>query len=210
MVAPFAAMAALTRISGLFLLVGLLVEFLSHRPLTVKKAVRTTAALAFGLLPLLAYGAYLWTTTGTPFDFLAAQRRGWGRSLTSPLHSVVSTWQVFAAGRLGNASVTAGPRFIWFGELLGALIGLAATGWAVHKRNWGFAAYMGSTMVALIVSGPTFLSIPRMLLTLFPIPLFLAEATEGRPLATQLLPAGMASLWTLGLLIYTGGTAWFY
>jgi hypothetical protein len=104
----------------------------------------------------------------------------------------------------------AGPRFLWFGELAAAALGVVFTVWAVRKREWGYATYMGSLIIVVLVNGPTYLSTPRHLLALFPIPLFLAQATRDRPLAAQALLAFEAPLATLGLLIYTLGTAWFY
>jgi hypothetical protein len=49
-----------------------------------------------------------------------------------------------------------------------------------------------------------------MLLTLFPIPLLLAGVTCERPLLHQIILAVFAVLATFGVLVFTGGTAWFY
>jgi hypothetical protein len=186
------------------------VEFLGQWDLSVRKAAKALSSLAVGALPLVAYTLYLEVVRGNPLNFVTAQRTGWGRELTSPVTVFLSTWRVFWEGYLGNIPVTAGPRFLWFGELAAAALGVAFTVFAIRKRELGYATYIGSLMAVLLVNGPTYVSIPRYLLALFPIPLFLAEATRDRPLAAQALLAFETPLATLGLLIYTLGTAWFY
>jgi hypothetical protein len=52
-------------------------------------------------------------------------------------------------------------------------------------------------------------SVPRMLLTMFPIVLFLAEVTKRRPSLHDWLLIGLAPLATLGVVVYTQG-GWFY
>ena len=205
-----AAVATGTRVTGIFLLLGLFVEFLRQRDLSLPKATKALASLAVGALPVVVYALYLKVVRGNFLSFVTAQRMGWGRELTSPATVFLSTWRVFWEGYLGNTPVMAGPRFLWFGELAAAALGVVFTVWAVRKREWGYATYMGSLIIVVLVNGPTYLSTPRHLLALFPIPLFLAQATRDRPLAAQALLAFEAPLATLGLLIYTLGTAWFY
>jgi hypothetical protein len=205
-----AAVATGTRVTGVFLLLGLFGEFLRQREFSLRKAATALASLAVGALPLIAYALYLEIVRGSPVDFLTAQRLGWNHEFTSPVNVFLATWGVFWEGRLGNLPVTGGVRLLWFGELAAAGLGVAFTVWAIHKCEWGYAIYMGSLMAVLLVNGPTYVSIPRYLLALFPIPLFQAEAMRDRPLAAQALLAFEAPLATLGLLIYTLGTAWFY
>lgn len=205
-----AAVAMGTRVAGLFLLMGLLAEFLAQRDFSAGKMARAGAALALGALPLVAYGAYLGVIKHDPVHFLTAERLGWHRSFTSPITSFVSTWRVFADARLGRFQVTNGPRIIWAGELVAALAGILFTVWAVRKREWGYAVFMGVTMAVLLTSGTTYLSIPRMLLMLFPIMLFLAEWTRKHPVAHEAVLGVFAPLAVAGLLIFTRGTAWFY
>jgi len=205
-----AAVATGTRVTGVFLLLGLFVEFLRQRDLAIRKAAMALASLAVGALPLIGYTLYLEIIRGSPVDFLIAQRLGWNHEFTSPVTVFLATWSVFWEGRLGNLPVAGGVRLLWFGELAAAGLGVAFTVWAIRKCEWGYAIYMGSLMAVLLVNGPTYVSIPRYLLALFPVPLFQAEATRGRPLAAQALLAFEAPLATLGLLIYTLGTAWFY
>jgi hypothetical protein len=205
-----AAIAVGTRVTGIFLLVGLLAEFVRQRRFDRQSVHRGMGAIAVGCLPLVAYASYLWWTRGNPLDFVAAQQRGWHREFVSPLSAFLSTWRVFWNGQLGGTPVTAGPRLVWFGELAAVAVGVGFTALAVKRREWGYAAFMGSLMAVLLVSGPTYLSIPRMLLTLFPIPLLLAGVTCERPLLHQMMISVFAAFATFGVLVFTGGTAWFY
>jgi hypothetical protein len=205
-----AAIAVGTRVSGVFLLIGLAVEFIRQGRYSQRYVLHAGAALAVAALPLFAYATYLGIAKEDPLDFLHAQGRGWDRSFTSPISALTATWHVFWDGRLGGLSVTAGPRYVWFGELAAAFVGCAGTVWALRRREWGYAAYMGTTMAALIMSGTTFLSLPRMLLALFPIPVLLANWSVDRPLRVYAILFVLLPLTTLGVLIYALGTAWFY
>ena len=82
------------------------------------------------------------------------------------------------------------------------------TVWAAVKREWGYAAYMGIFMVALMTS-TWYFSIPRMLLSFFPVMLLMAHATEGRPLRHEMTLVVLAPVATLGVILFTRG-AWFY
>lgn len=205
-----AALAVATRVSGVFLLVGLAVEFMRQRRFSRRSVLHAGAALAVAALPLFAYATYLGIVKDDPLDFLHAQSKGWDRSFTSPISALTSTWHVIWAGRLGDVPVTLGVRYVWFGELAAAFVGFAGTAWALRRREWGYAAYMGTTMAVLVMSGTTFLSLPRMLLALFPIPLLLASWSVDRPLRVYGILFVLLPLATLGVLIYALGTAWFY
>jgi hypothetical protein len=209
-VAVPAALAVGTRVTGVFLVLGLVAEFLRQRRFDRGTVLRALGGIAVGCLPLIAYASYLWWTRGNPLDFVAAQHRGWHRDLVSPISAFLSTWHVFWNAQLGDTPVTGGPRLVWFGEMAAAALGIMFTVLAARRREWGYAVFMGSLMAVLLVNGPTYLSIPRMLLTLFPIPLLLAGITQGRPLLHQVILTVFAVLATFGVLVFTGGTAWFY
>jgi hypothetical protein len=205
-----AAVAVATRVTGVFLVFGLIAEFVRQRRFDRRSIWRAAGSLAIGCLPLAAFAAYLWWAKGNPLDFVAAEHRGWHRELISPVSAFLSTWRVFWNAQLGGIPVTTGPRLVWFGELAAAAAGVLFTVVAVRRREWGYAVFMGSLMAVLLVDGPTYLSLPRMLLTLFPIPLLLAGMVRERPLLHQVILSVFAILATFGVLVYTGGTAWFY
>jgi hypothetical protein len=205
-----AAIAVATRVFGIFLLVGLAVEYARQGKTPRHGVLRGALAMAVAIAPLIAYICYLAVVKHDPFDFVHAQARGWHRSFTSPVSAITSTWRVFWEGRLAGLPVSAGPRYVWFGELAAALVGSASTIWALRRREWGYAAYMGTAMAVIIMSGPTLLSVPRMLLSLFPIPILLSHWSEDRPLRAYAILLVVFPIATLGVLIYALGTAWFY
>jgi len=203
------AIAVATRVTGVFLVLGLIAEFVRRRQFDRRTIWRAAGALASGCLPLVAFAAYLWWAKGNPLDFIAAEHRGWHRELVSPVSAFLSTWRVFWNARLGGTPVTTGPRLVRFGSWRPPL---RACGSPSSRRGGGSGAtrFMGSLMAVLLVDGPTYLSLPRMLLTLFPIPLLLAGMVRERPLLHQVTLSVFAILATFGVLVYTGGTAWFY
>jgi hypothetical protein len=93
-------------------------------------------------------------------------------------------------------------------EIVAAAAGLGLVAWSLAKREWGYAGFIGSMMAALLTS-TWYFSIPRMLLTMFPAVLLLAELTGRRPIRHELAVAVMAPVAALGVIVFTRG-AWFY
>jgi hypothetical protein len=203
MVALPAALAMASRAAGLFLLFGLGWEFARKRDFGPKALVRAGAALGAALIPLVAYGAFLAHEKGDALHFFDDQRAGWGRTFVGPIESLQVTWRGMA-----NSAELTNFRIAWAGEIVAAAVGIAFVVWALQKREWGYAAYMGVFLAALVTSS-WYYSIPRMLLSLFPIPLFLAEATRRRPGRHETLVIAFCLLASFGVIAYTGGR-WFY
>jgi hypothetical protein len=197
-----AAVAMGARFAGCFLLLGLLVEFLSQRKFSARRVRTAAIALAIGALPLAAYSWFLYRVKGDALYYFVDQRAGWGRLLTSPLQAFRATWDTWNSGQPTNWI------FAWRVEILAAGIGVGFVLWALAKREWGYAAFMGAMMASVMVSSWYF-SIPRMLLSLFPIPLLLAGFTRRSGTRHEILVVLLASLATLGVIVYTHG-AWFY
>lgn len=200
-VAVPAAVAMGTRIAGVFLLLGLGAEFIRQRDFDRSKIKAALVAGAVACLPLLAYMGYLWATADDPFYFFTAQRLGWHRQLTNPLVALKTTWDTYF-GDYSSVWLLA-----WRIEVAAAFAGLFFTGWAIKRREFGYAVFMGTLMVPLLVSS-WYLSIPRMLLSMFPIPLLIASVTRdehrhGLVLATSTVFAA------LGVLVFTRGL-WFF
>jgi hypothetical protein len=196
-----AAIAVATRFAGVFVVLGLVVQLFTSRRASHRRG-RGLIALAASLLPLVAYGAYLAAVKGNPFYFFVDQREGWHRQPTNPLTSLTRTWETWGSDQPTNWI------FAWRIEILAAAAGLALVGWALMKREWGYATFMGATMAALLAS-TWYFSIPRMLLSFFPAALFLAEWSGGRGPRHELLLASFAPLAGLGVVVFTHG-AWFY
>lgn len=198
-----AAVAMGARAAGLFLIFGLLFEFLRQRDFTRLRVGNASISLAVGILPLLAYGAFLAQAMGDPFEFITHQREGWGRTFVGPVASFWNTWNTWDV-----ASYPTNWLLAWRMEIVAAAAGLAAVIWALTRREWGYAAFMGSMLLALVTS-TWYYSIPRMLLSMFPIVLFLSEASERRRAVHEWLVVGSSAVATMGVVIYTRGI-WFY
>ena len=198
-----AAVAVATRAAGMFLLFGLLLEFLRQRNFSPSRLKAGALGLGVGVLPLIAYAAFLARTQGNPFQFFVDQRLGWWREPTNPVQSFLRTWNTWE-----GADYPSNFIFAWRVEIAAAAVGVALCAWALSKREWGYAGYIGTTMAALM-SSTWYFSIPRMLLGLFPAMIFLAEWSRARPLRHDLLVALLAPVATLGVIVFTSG-AWFY
>ena len=198
-----AAVACASRSAGAFLLVGLVFEFVRQKDWSPRRAVNAATSLAVGVLPMVLYGVYLLRAKGDFFYYFTDQKLGWGRDFVGPVASFRATWD--AAAQPANPT---NWMFAWRMELVAAAIGLAAVVWAVVKREWGYAAYMG-TFLFVLVSSTWYYSIPRMLLAFFPIPLVLAAWTARSHLRHEVVLATSAALAIMGSVVYTRG-AWFY
>lgn len=198
-----AAVAVGTRAAGIFLVFGLAVEFVRrNRP--VRRHLRAGAGAALvALAPLIVYGAYMANVKGNAFQFLVDQREGWDREFTWPWDALTTTWEAAFSDRLQ-------PNFqlAFMGELIAVAAGLAVVFWAAARREWGYTAYMGSLLAALMTS-VWYLSVPRILLSFFPGLVFLADANQRRPLRHEAVLVVFAALATLGLVVFTS-QAWFY
>jgi hypothetical protein len=89
-----------------------------------------------------------------------------------------------------------------------AAIGVAFVVWALRKREWGYATFMGSLLATLLVS-TWYFSVPRMLLTMFPITLLVAGWSRDRTPRHEAVLIGSAVICAVGVIVFTQG-AWFY
>ena len=195
------AVATATRAAGIFLLLGLAVELIRQRDSRNLKG--GLVALGAGLIPVFAYGAYLARIKGDFFYFFVDQREGWHRGFVGPLESLANTWELTT-----TPSSPTNWILTWRFELVAAAVGLIVLGVLLIRREWGYAAYTGTTLAALMTS-TWYFSIPRMLLSVFPMYLLMAGFTAGRPGRHELLVAVMAPVAALGVIVFTQG-AWFY
>lgn len=203
LVGPFAALAMGTRFAGAFLLMGLAVEALRQKRQTKAETGAVVLALSIGGIPLLAYGAYLSVVKNDPFYYMTDQRLGWGREFVGPIDAFRNTIE-----KWDSASESIAFQLAYRIEVLAALLGVALVVWALRKREWGYAAYMGTTLAVLMTS-TVYFSIPRIMLTFFPCCVFLAAWTATRPRVHELYLMIGGTLATLGAIVYTRG-AWFF
>jgi Mannosyltransferase (PIG-V) len=194
----FAALAMGARMAGAFLLVGLAL----NRAAVLKGVI----AGALALVPLIAYGVYLWQVKDDPLYFLTDQRLGWGRAFSSPLEALRSTWN----GTRVDAGEGALTNFVigWRVEIVAVAVGLMFVGVALFKKEWGYAGFMGTFLLALMTSS-VYLSVPRMLLSMFPIVLFIADWTLRNQRRHESVLLAFSTIAVLGVVAFTR-EAWFY
>ncbi len=197
-----AAVAVGARAAGLFLLAGLVVEFFRQRDFSLDRALNAVTGILIALLPLLGYALFLVRLKGDPFFFLTAQRVGWGRSFVGPVASFLNTWRTWEGGYNTNWLLT------WRLEVIAAIVGAAVVLWAAIRREWGYATYMG-TGLAVLTTSSWYYSIPRLLLTWFPIALFLASFTKSGQKRHDLVLVLFASAAAMGVILYTK-SFWFF
>ncbi|MQA86449.1 MAG: hypothetical protein GEV03_17910 [Streptosporangiales bacterium] len=161
-----AAGAATVRITGVFLAVALVVQFLAAREWRSGRWARA-GWLAVPFVPPTLYSLYLYARTGDLFAWLSAQKAGWQRELTPPWESFLTTW---------NAAFHVTNEFTWAfrGELVAAAVGVALTVWLLAARRWGELTYVG-LQVASLLSSTFYLSIPRATLLWWPLWLLVAR-----------------------------------
>ncbi len=198
-----AAVAMGARAAGVFLLFGLAWEFVRQRSFTRSRIVMAACSLLLGVLPLFVYGAFLEASTGNAFQFFVDQRNGWGRDTVGFVRSFLNTWNTWE-----GATYPTNWIFAWRMEVLAAAAGLVAVLWALKKGELGYAGYMGAFLVSLTTS-TWYYSIPRMLLSFFPIVIFLAASTRRSAWAHEVALVTFAPVCALGVVVFTRG-AWFY
>lgn len=196
-VAVAAGVATASRVAGVFVLAGLAVE--AWRRGRLRAAL---PALAIGSLPLAAYVAWLWATRGDPFFLLTAQREGWGRRLVGPVDALRTTLTAWSADLPHALAIT------WRLEVVAAVVGVAVVVVAIRRRDWGYATFMGPLWVVLL-SSTWYYSLPRMLVSMFPVVVYLAHWTGRGRWRHDVVVLTLAPLATVGAIVFTSG-AWFF
>ena len=170
-----AAGASSVRITGVFLAVALVVQFVFAARAegwagSLGAAARRWARLGWLVVPFVppaAYSLYQYARTGDLLAWLHAQKAGWGRELVAPWDSFRTTWS--AAFEVSN-------QFTWpfRAELVAAAVGVALCAWLLATRRWGELTYVG-LQVAALISSSFYLSIPRSTLLWWPLWLLVAR-----------------------------------
>lgn len=189
------AAASSVRITGLFLAVGLIVEYVAAERTLRRRAAWLLAPLAV----LLSYAVYLHTLTGDWLRWSHAQQEGWGRRFTAPWTALRTTLD--AALQQGQGAEYA---WSWRAELVAVLVGLGLTAVLVWRARWGEAVYVGLSVAALATS-TYYLSVARATLLWFPLWLLLAEVAQRRPWLHRAYVCVAAPLMAVGVLAFTSG-----
>jgi hypothetical protein len=193
----FAGAAAAVRVTGLFLAVALVVEWLLARD--GRRRPRAVLALALPFLVLAAYTVYLHHLTGDWLAWSHAQRDVWGRSLTAPWTAWRTTWD---AG--GDPSAGAAYAWSFRAENVAVVVGVLLSLLLLARRRWAELVYVGGQVVAFATSS-FYLSVARSALLWWPLWLLLAEAAQRHRWVTPAYLAVAAPLAAAGVVAFTQG-----
>ncbi|MBC6466160.1 hypothetical protein HKK74_11710 [Actinomadura alba] len=182
------------RITGIFLAVALVVEFLTGE----RRQWRQAPWLVVPFLAPAAYWTYLWQWTGHINAWQIAQEKGWGRDTVWPWQAWQTTW---------NAAFHADNQFThaFRVELAAAVIGVLLTLWLLVKRRWAESSYVGLQLAALMTSA-FYLSIGRATLVWWPLWLALGALGVRRPWAYAALLLLSVPLLVVQVILYTSGS----
>lgn len=186
--------ACTVRISGLFLAVALIVQWL-----VTSRERGVVAWLAAPFLALLGYAAYLHHLTGDWLRWFHAQQQGWNRELAWPWTSFRTTWDAAFHGHYS-------PEYTWSfrAEIVAVLVGAVVTLVLARRRQWGEMTYVGLSVAALATSS-FYLSVARATLLWFPLWLLLASVLQRRPSLQLAYVAVATPLMAAGVLTFTSG-----
>lgn len=161
-----AAGGSCVRITGLFLALALIVEFVMRRG-----EARKAGWLLVPFVPLVLYSVYQHARTGDWLAWQHAQEAGWGRQMVWPWQSFLTTWHM----AMGDG------QFVWAFrmEIAGAVLGVAVVAWLLATRRWSEFIYVGLQLGALLFSA-YYLSIPRAALLWWPLWVMLGQASARR------------------------------
>ena len=164
-------LAAMTRITGILLFPALLIEYLHQRNFK-KEEIRKDLIWIFVVgLGVLVYLGINYATFGTPFKFLEVQKDHWGMHLSLPTTGFSKAWGIIDLGDPGY-KITGG----WL-QLLFGLVSFVLIIYSFFRIRLSYSIY--ALVTWLVVTSTSFMiSVPRFILTIFPI--FIVLALLGR------------------------------
>lgn len=194
-----AAFASCIRISGLFLALGLAVQFLVARNGLRATGWRRAPWLILPGVPVLAYMLYLWGRTGNPLEWKRVEAEYWGRYAENPWQVLVNTWQ-----RSLEEPVL---RTSYREEILAAGVLVALIVWQLLRRRWANFAYLAPQAVALLAMSSFYMSVGRASLLWWPLYLSVGITGSRKPWVFMAYLAVAAPVMAINVGNYTTG-AW--
>ena len=159
--ALLAAGAASVRVTGVFLALALVVEFLTASD--GRRRWRSAPWLLLPAVPVFAYMAFLHDRYGNWFEWQEAQREGWYREFTDPWTAFTTTWEAATGG-----GQSLGFAWMWGAEIAAVLVGVVLVGWLLWRRRWGEFTYV-ALQVAAFATSTWYFSVPRATLLWWPL-----------------------------------------
>jgi hypothetical protein len=195
--AIFVALASTVRVSGIFLIFALGVEFLTSK----KRDWASVPWLLLPVVPVVAFMAYLKKIHGSWFAWQQAQEKGWAREFTWPWISVKHTVEAATKGHF--PADHSDWTWMFRAELVALFVGLALLVWLLWRRSWGEAAWVAATVGAFTTSFWVY-SLTRATLLWWPLWIGLAVLVEKRPWLGRLYLAialPLAAIWAAAFFI---------
>ncbi|GAA3050329.1 hypothetical protein GCM10020229_72280 [Kitasatospora albolonga] len=196
-----AAFATAVRVSGLFLVAALVVQFV-----VAGRARRATWRqwceglwFLFPFLPVAHFHWYLYTRTGDWSAWTHAQQKGWGREFYAPWETWQHTWNS-AFSHTQPISFAAEFQL----ELCAAVAGLLLLAVLTARRRWAEAVYVLLNLAAL-ASSFWYMSVPRATLLWWPLWIVLAKRSLASPRFTTGYLTVVAPLSTVVALAFFSG-----
>lgn len=191
------AAATSVRITGVFLALALIVEFLTASD--GRRQWRSAPWLVAPFVPVLAYFAYLHDRTGDWMRWQHAQEEGWYRDFHWPWEALRITWENAFAEKQST-----GFAWMFAAEIVAVGIGVVLLAWLLRGRRWAEATYIGLQLYAF-TTAMWFFSVPRATLTWWPLWIALAAATLRRPAVHHAYLAVVAPFMVVFALLFTNG-----
>ncbi len=188
-------LATLTRFYGVLLFGFLFLEYffsLAKKKRFVLKSYLPVWPLLLLPLGLLTYMVYLYFTFGDPLQFIHAQSL-WRRSITFPLRTIYRYFRIF---------LTVSPKIVqyWVAlfEFLFFFFGLWVSLKLWLRKEFSSAIYLLTATLVSSFTG-TLQSVPRYIITIFPLYIFLSGIKKGR--RVYLIVSGVLQLVLLFLFL---------
>jgi Gpi18-like mannosyltransferase len=184
-------LASLTRIAGLLLLPVLIVEYLHQKEWKIKA---TDLKITWTILPAIGFLTYLlinYQVTGNFFTFIEIERTHWSETL-NPIDGLLG-----AAGWSTNGTYP-NSLMIGYAQIIFAALGLTMVimGFIAaykHKLRPSYAVYM-LLIWMLAVSTSFWISIPRYVLSMFPMFMFFAVLSRKKTSTITITVVSFAAL----------------
>ena len=193
-------LASLTRIAGLILLPALIVEYFHQKNWKFKTSDFKLVWLALPTVGFLIYLGINYQVTGSFFTFLTVERVHWFQTLDPLLgFSRALGWHI---GHSFPDSFTIGYAQIIFAAFVYLMIGLAYR----LKIRPSYQVYMLLTWM-LAVSTGFWISVPRYVLSMFPMFLVMPLVSTKKPVTIAILAVSCAGLFFFTWLFASGAWA---
>ena len=164
-------LAAMTRVTGIILIPVLLIEYLHQREFkkeNIRKDILWIGVIGLGFLIYLIIN---YVTYGDPLQFLEIQAGHWGMRLSFPTKGFFYAW-----GSIFWRTPTDVISYGW-SQLVFGILGLILTIYSFFRLRLSYSLYALATWL-VVTSTSYWMSIPRFMLTIFPV--FIVLAILGR------------------------------